>query len=136
MRNVPDTTELLQEISLDPCGWCEREAGCITRLEQKGKSRKISSSCPYHYAAMSYTSATNPTPLTPCTNVPIHCDLCPEISHGQPALRRIFTHYADEDGNIPDIPPQMLVDMHISKREENEYMKITEEATDEWRNQW
>lgn len=36
------------------------------------------------------------------------------------------------DGDLPDIPPQLMVDMHISSSEENE-MGIGCEWTDKWR---
>ncbi|KAI0775320.1 hypothetical protein BD413DRAFT_535097, partial [Trametes elegans] len=33
---------------------------------------------------MSYSSACKTTTTTPCTNVPIHCPLCPPLSPGSP----------------------------------------------------
>ncbi|TFK89183.1 hypothetical protein K466DRAFT_611332, partial [Polyporus arcularius HHB13444] len=136
-----ETLSLMRNhIGLEPCGWCGRE-GCVTRLTVSGTSRKTSSSCIYHYSSMSFASATTPTTRQPCTNVPIHCPFCPQISPGQPAtiwkynaLNHILIHHADKDGNVPDIPAQLLVDMHVSRKEE-QLMQIPEEITDSWRDE-
>ena len=91
---------------------------------------------------MVYTNATKPSRRTPCTNVPIHCLLCPPISPGQPAtvwkynaLNHILTCHADSEGNVPDVPAQMLLDMHISKLE-NKWMKVDLKVVEDWREQW
>ncbi|KAJ7840641.1 hypothetical protein B0H13DRAFT_1556165, partial [Mycena leptocephala] len=60
-------------VGADPCGFCGRD-GCHTQLV--GMS-KITSDCGYHYARMAYKTAKNCTVSNPCTNVPIHCPLCP-----------------------------------------------------------
>lgn len=100
----------------------------------------MASSCRYHYAAMSYTAACKTTAATPSTNVPIHCPFCPpQPLSGEPqtiwkynAITHLLIHHQDEDKCLPSIPPQFLVDMHISKAEE-QAMGIAEDSTDEWR---
>ncbi|KAF8153115.1 hypothetical protein B0H34DRAFT_641970, partial [Crassisporium funariophilum] len=44
----------------------------------------IKSSCSYHYEKMSYKSAKQSTLITPCTNIPINCPLCPFLVSGKP----------------------------------------------------
>ncbi|KAI0739154.1 hypothetical protein C8Q80DRAFT_1112684 [Daedaleopsis nitida] len=138
MRGVPDKKDLVQEIGTAPCGFCGRET-CVTRLSKTGTSYKVSSSCPYHYTAMRYTSAQKTTERTKCTNLPIHCPWCPSISPGQPAtvwkynmMNHILTYHATDSGVVPDIPAQLVVDMHISKEEEC-VIGVSEETTDRWR---
>ncbi|GBE77387.1 hypothetical protein SCP_0102600 [Sparassis crispa] len=40
--------------------------------------------------------------------------------------------HSKEDGTLPPIAPQLLVDMHISRAEEA-FMEIDEQVTEEWR---
>ncbi|KAI0753375.1 hypothetical protein C8Q80DRAFT_1096770 [Daedaleopsis nitida] len=136
-----DKTQLSRmrdHIGTAPCGFCGRET-CVTRLSKPGTSYKVSSSCPYHYTAMRYTSAQKTTERTKCTNLPIHCPWCPSISPGQPAtawkynmMNHILTYHATDSGMVPDIPAQLVVDMHISKEEEC-LIGVSEETTDRWR---
>ncbi|KAH9852083.1 hypothetical protein C2E23DRAFT_203440 [Lenzites betulinus] len=140
LRDVPDDVELTQEIGIEPCGFCGRADMCRTFLAKKGTSYKVASSCRYHYAAMSYAAACKTTSATPCTNVPIHCPFCPpQPTSGEPqaiwkynAITHLLINHQDKDKNLPGIPPQFLVDMHISKAEE-QAMGIEEDCTDEWR---
>ena len=39
--------------------------------------------CPYHYAVMNYKAAEKFSKAIPCTNVPVHCPLCPTSVSGQ-----------------------------------------------------
>ncbi|KAI9064240.1 hypothetical protein FKP32DRAFT_1649613 [Trametes sanguinea] len=138
------TMELSQmrnhQIGIEPCGFCGREERCLTRLSRRGGTPKVSSSCRYHYASMSYAAARRSTPTTPSTNVPIHCPFCPvQPLSGEPqtiwkynAMTHLFIHHQNPEGRLPDIPPQFLVDMHISLDEE-EAMGIGEEYTKDWR---
>ncbi|KAH9856505.1 hypothetical protein C2E23DRAFT_721964 [Lenzites betulinus] len=138
LRGISDEASVL-DVGVEPCGFCGREVGCKTQLVLKNGTYKVSSSCRYHYASMLYASAIKSTTTTSCTNVPIHCQLCPLTSSGQPttiwkyntALHLIAAH-RNEAGDLPDIPPRLLVDMHISKVEESA-MGIEDEWTERWR---
>lgn len=97
---------------------------------------KISSSCRYQYASMLHASAAKSTPTTPWTNIPIHCPPCPVGPSGSPAtiwkyntMVHLLTAHRDEAGDIQDITPQLVVEMHISRAEESA-MGIGEEYTD------
>ncbi|KAI0043508.1 hypothetical protein FA95DRAFT_1681862, partial [Auriscalpium vulgare] len=48
LRQTPDPKALNVDVGLDPCGWCGRDAACITQMVKKGTSTVISSSCRYH----------------------------------------------------------------------------------------
>ncbi|KAH6910032.1 hypothetical protein BKA70DRAFT_1046415, partial [Coprinopsis sp. MPI-PUGE-AT-0042] len=71
-----------------PCGFCGLD-GCATQLIKAGKTGKpsfsIKSQCQYRYTRLQYknTSTFNPAKPT-CTNVPIHCPLCPRAISGHP----------------------------------------------------
>jgi hypothetical protein len=67
----------LQSVGDDPCGFCGLD-GCLTQLlEKKGGGITITSNCLYHYVQMQYGAAAKYTRSSPCTNVPIHCPICP-----------------------------------------------------------
>ncbi|KAI1795787.1 hypothetical protein LXA43DRAFT_1090426 [Ganoderma leucocontextum] len=141
MRDVPDALLKGDEVDVpvEPCGFCGREDKCITLFTKKGTTHKIASSCPYHYKSMAYTTAAKPSKTTPCTNVPIHCLLCPLTSTGQPAtiwkynaMTHLFVSHSENGSCLPPLPAQMIVDMHISKQEEA-WMAVDEECTDKWR---
>ena len=67
----------LQLVGDDPCGFCGLD-GCLTQLlEKKGGGITITSNCQYHYVQMQYGAAAKYTKSSPCTNVPIHCPICP-----------------------------------------------------------
>lgn len=130
------------QIGIEPCGFCGREDTCITRLVKKGTSSKISSSCRYFYASMSYAAAAKSTKSTPCTNIPIHCPLCPPSPSGNPvtiwkynAIVHLHTHHLTKENCLPDLPPAFMIDMHISKAEESA-MGVGEESTDLWRDEY
>ncbi|EKM54657.1 uncharacterized protein PHACADRAFT_53412, partial [Phanerochaete carnosa HHB-10118-sp] len=80
-RSIEDVS-LKTAIGLEPCGFCGRDRTCFTQLRQKagrGQGYNIISNCLYHYQKMNYTSAKNVTKTSPCTNVPIHCVICPSL---------------------------------------------------------
>lgn len=75
----------------------------------------------------------------PCTNVPIFCRLCntDDASKMQTIWKyntwyHLITEHADEEGNIPPMPLQMIVDCHISRAEEDA-VGIDPDTTDDWR---
>ena len=71
--------------------------------------------------------------------MPIHCHLCPPSITGQPrtiwkynTLQHIvFEHMVrDNEGNhLPSIPPEMVVNMYIS-RAEDKALEVEEELTE------
>ncbi|KAI1781589.1 hypothetical protein LXA43DRAFT_1070016 [Ganoderma leucocontextum] len=81
---------------------------------------------------------------SPCTNVPIHCPFCPRSAAGLPrtiwkynAMQHLILEHMEpgEDGDLdhlPPIPPELMVAMHISRREEKK-LNIDEEMTERWR---
>ncbi|KAF8878672.1 hypothetical protein CPB84DRAFT_1793958 [Gymnopilus junonius] len=67
----------------------------------------------------------------PCTNVPIHCRFCPPSISGEPrtiwkysAIVHLLTEHAEPAKDLPGtyklplIPPEMLIDMFVSRLEE------------------
>ena len=63
--------------------WPKRLLKSASRKKKKD-SLSIASNCPYHYAAMNYKAAAKFFKAIPCTNVPVHCPLCPTSVSGQP----------------------------------------------------
>ncbi|KAF8155394.1 hypothetical protein B0H34DRAFT_849557 [Crassisporium funariophilum] len=126
-----------------PCGFCGLDSTCQTQLAmKKSGGTSISSTCSYHYEKMQYKAAQDPTKTSPCTNVPIHCQLCPPLGiSGEPrtiwkynAMYHLLSeHPADgifgsDSTLLPKIPGAMMVDMFISLKEEN-FLKVAEAAT-------
>ena len=82
---------------------------------------------------------------TPCTNVPIHCPLCPLSVSGNPqtvwkynVTYHLITEHSSIDSNgteAPPIPPELLIKMFIHKQEEQK-LGITEKATQDYGSQW
>src|SRR5258707_15673316 len=71
-------------VGVNSCGLCGRE-GCFTQLKlKKNGSASINSNCTYHYSGMQYKRAAQFSNPQPCTNVPIHCPLCPNAASGDP----------------------------------------------------
>ncbi|KAF8163984.1 hypothetical protein BJ912DRAFT_1097015 [Pholiota molesta] len=134
-------------IEIEPCGFCGLE-GCLTELKHKSdnsRSVAVASNCNYHYEKMQYKSAMTCSASSPCTNVPIHCPICPPSLSGNPhtvwkynMVNHLLTHHAEVDPAqpykylAPEIPGQLLIEMFITKQEER-LMSITEAATDNWR---
>ena len=128
----------LQSIRVCPCGFCGQD-GCVTQLKERKKGGlSIISNCPYHYVGMNYKSAAKFSKSSPCTNIPIHCPLCPTSISGDPPTIWKYNplyHLASEHstGSTPSaIPGQLLVQIFISKEEERT-LGIQEVATNTWR---
>ena len=127
-----------QTIGKNPCGFCGLD-GCLTQLlKKKGGGFTITSTCPYHYAEMQYQAAAQFAKSSPCTNVPIHCPICPSsVSQAPQTIWKYnaLVHLASEhstDGTPPKIPKQLLVDIFVSK-EEGKALKIGGQVTDFYR---
>ena len=134
IRNVADPG--CRDVPLDPCGWCGLE-GCLTqlRLGPKLGSSSLESNCQYHWKALKHKEIVEPSRDTPCTNIPIHCYLCPTSITGQArtiwkynAVFHLISEHAGFSGNVPSIPVGMLLDMFIRKAEEK-YLGISEDQT-------
>lgn len=87
---------------------------------------------------MKYKNAAQYSQSAPCTNVPIHCLLCPLSESGTPytiwkynTLFHLASEHA-EDGKMPAIPSKLIVDMFISLAEEGT-MGIRQEVTRNFR---
>ena len=117
----------LQQIGENPCGFCGLN-DCLTSLLEKkaGNSIKftITSNCPYYYECMQYKNAAVSSNNMPCTNIPIHCPVCPLSFSGNPqtiwkynALYHLISEHSSS-GIIPEIPGELLVKMFIHKTEE------------------
>jgi hypothetical protein len=111
--------------------------GCLTqlRLGPKLGSSSLESNCQYHWKGLKHRDIVEPSRETPCTNIPIHCYLCPTSITGQArtiwkynAVFHLISEHAGFSGNIPSIPVGMLLDMFIRKAEEK-YLGISEEQT-------
>jgi hypothetical protein len=100
----------------------------------------ISSNCPYHYSGMQYKRTAEFSKIHPCTNVPIHCPLCPTAVFGDPPTiwkYNVLYHLISEHSSgstPPSIPGQLLVQMFITKEEERA-LGISEHSTVDWRRQ-
>lgn len=113
-----------------PCGFCGMDFGCTTKLitGTGNKAAIIDSDCLYYY--MDYKTVINGRlKNSPCSNVPIHCELCPVSSEGNPAtiwkyntlMHVLIEHEGFDDDNIcviPEIPLNMQREMYISRAEE------------------
>jgi hypothetical protein len=113
-----------------PCGFCGIE-GCTTKLTEGHDDVTITSTCIY-YSAIDYPATLKGKSAdTLCSNVPIHCGLCPPSSEGEPqtiwkynALMHIIVDHQQMDPDIPnlcifpEVPFSMQVNMHISRVEE------------------
>ena len=138
-----DTSDIdeLQQIGENPCGFCGLD-GCFTSLLEKkfGNSIKftITSNCHYHYERMQYKNAAVFSKNMPCTNIPIHCPVCPLSFSGNPqtiwkynALYHLISEHFS-NGIIPEIPGELLVKMFIHKAEEDA-LGIDQNATERYR---
>jgi hypothetical protein len=94
---------------------------------------------------MRYKSAKTISKNALCTNIPIHCPLCPKSVSGEPQMiwkyntvNHLLTNHSTEDLQqpgkylAPKIPGSLMVDMFIRMTEE-QMMQITEEATRSFR---
>src|ERR1700729_2302729 len=89
---------------------------------------------------MQYKKAAEFSKAFPCTNVPIHCPLCPTAVSGDPPTiwkYNTLYHLINEHSSgstPPSIPGQLLVQMFIIKEEEKA-LGISEHNTVDWRRQ-
>jgi hypothetical protein len=127
-----------QAIGENPCGFCGLD-GCLTQLQKKKDGGfTITSTCAYHYVQMQYQSAAQFAKSSPCTNVPIHCPICPSSVSRVPQTiwkYNALFHLASEHSTgttPPTIPGQLLVDIFVSKEEEKA-LKIEEDTTELYR---
>ena len=128
------------QVGVDPCGFCGLD-GSMVQLTKKGNSNAISCSCKYHYMGMTFGMAVKCTKSAPCTNVPIHCPLCPASLSGYPCtiwkykimfhLTKYHANWGSDDLTLPRILGQLLVDSFITSEEI--LMGIDETLTDDWR---
>jgi len=84
------------------------------------------SNCLYHFKGMQYHSAATFRESSPCTNVPVHCPLCPLGTSGQHPtfwkycfVQHMALHHTDDnaDGEAPPLPFSLLKTTHISLAE-------------------
>jgi len=87
---------------------------------------------------MQYKNAAVSSNNMPCTNIPIHCPVCPLSFSGNPqtiwkynALYHLISEHSS-NGIIPEIPGELLVKMFIHKAEE-EALGIDQKATERYR---
>ena len=139
LRNTKDLKAChLGSIGENPCGFCGQDT-CFTQLKfKKHDSFSISSNCPFHYSGMQYKKAAEFSEALPCTNVPIHCPLCPTSVSGDPptiwkynALYHLISEHSS-GSTPPSIPGQLLVQMFITKEKEKA-LGILEHNTVNWR---
>ncbi|KAK7471312.1 hypothetical protein VKT23_002721 [Stygiomarasmius scandens] len=139
LRSVEDQN-LTENVGEDACGFCGRN-GCRTQfLHNKKGGFSITSTCQYHYSNMNYKKARESTKTMPCSNVPIHCTLCPVTASGQPrtiwkyhAMYHIVTEHGTDNG-FPHIPGELMVNMFISRAEEK-LLGIPDDSTSQWRDE-
>jgi hypothetical protein len=129
-------TESLRVLQIPPypCGFCGLEK-CLTqlKLDHRGKA-KVFLTCPYHYEEMKYINAATSAASAPCTNIPIHCALCPLSSKGK--KRSVWKYNMPyhlyeahtENGFLPNIPLQVMKDFYVTRQEESA-MGVGEEKT-------
>jgi hypothetical protein len=90
---------------------------------------------------MQYKTAAKFSGSSPCTNVPIHCPICPiSISETPQTIWKYnaLFHLISEHSTgftPPKIPRQHLSHMHITKEEEKA-LGIKEDITDAWREEY
>ena len=84
---------------------------------------------------MQYKNAAVPSNNMPCTNIPIHCPVCPLPFSGNPQTiwkYNALYHLISEHSSNGKIPGELLVKMFIHKAEE-EALGIDQKATEMYR---
>ena len=97
---------------------------------------------------MSYKAAKKLTKYAPCTNVPIHCPLCPPTISREPqtiwkynTINHLLISHSEEDPKqagkykVPAILGDLMMDMFVTRQEE-EWMKIDPNATSTFRREY
>ncbi|XP_006455832.1 hypothetical protein AGABI2DRAFT_121753 [Agaricus bisporus var. bisporus H97] len=122
----------MAQMGIIPCGFCGLD-DCLTKLTTApGNDPFITSDCIYRDVTLNYQAVSKGEANgTICSNIPIHCTLCPLSPDGEPqtiwkynTLMHIaldHEYFDPEDQNLcvyPDIPVSMQVEMHISRAEE------------------
>src|ERR1700677_1667989 len=109
--DAPDEC-IQQSVGDNPCGFCGLDNHSTQLLEKKGGGITITSNCQYHYVQMQYRAATKFSRSSPCTNVPIHCPICPTSVSKAPqtiwkynALFHLLSEHAT-GSTPPQIPRQ------------------------------
>ena len=137
--NTEDTKVChLRSIGENPCEFCGQDS-CSTQPKlKKHGGVSIASNCLYHHSGIQYKKATEFSKAIPCTNVPVHFPLCPTAVSGDPptiwkynALYHLISEHSS-GSTPPSIPGQLLVQMFITKEEENA-LGISEHITVDWR---
>lgn len=77
------------------------------------------------------------TENSPCTNVPIHCPICPTVNNTAATIWKYnaWIHLASEHGRLKklDLPPKFMIDIFISKREAWAMSTADEDTVKRWR---
>ena len=88
---------------------------------------------------MVYSKAAKYSKSTPCSNVPLHCPLCPLGLRGQPQtfwkynlVHHLSLNHLTENYELPTLSPELLFTSFISKKEEHD-MGVPNEKTESWR---
>ena len=109
--------------------WKQKTEGRILKDE---KHPKILGENPCGFCGkdewMQYKHAATSSSTTPCTNVPIHCPLCPTSVSGN---HHLITEHSNS-GILPEIPGELLVKMFIHQKVE-QALGIGEDFTYGWR---
>ena len=91
---------------------------------------------------MNYASACKSTRSTPCTNVPLHCPLCPTGVNSQLTtfwkynlIYHMHMYHVSDQDVLPPFPVELRVTSHIGKSEER-LLGVSPEKTRTWRNQY
>ncbi|KAF8902265.1 hypothetical protein CPB84DRAFT_1824389 [Gymnopilus junonius] len=130
----------VDKVENNACGWCRLQStGCETHISMSSSKITTMSNCKYHYKEMKYSKAAEYSDRSPCTNVPIHCALCPIDSNG--AMMMIWkynlkyhldTTHIPDTGERPTLPLELIVTSHITREEELK-MGIEPKETDYYR---
>ena len=75
-----------------PCETCSKSTlpgNCAVMLTNHGSAFKITSTCP-EFTGIVHTSALKGSKMTPCTNIPVICELCVQSTNSKtiPAIWR------------------------------------------------
>ena len=88
---------------------------------------------------MVYSKAAKYSKSTPCSNVPLHCPLCPLGLRGQPQtfwkynlVHHLSLNHLTENYELPTLSPELLFTSFVSKKEEHD-MGVPNEKTESWR---
>ncbi|KAF6752932.1 hypothetical protein DFP72DRAFT_814901 [Ephemerocybe angulata] len=130
--------KMMEHPGASPCGFCGRDE-CFTQLKKTSpKVLTISSTCPYRRSKMPPSNRYDKfDPEHPCSNTPLYCTLCPKTASNDPRTVWRYNaafHLAIEHSG-QEIPPTLLVNMFITKKEE-EAMGIQGDATDDFRGEY